>query len=695
MLASKLRATVALLAAAALFGVCATGASADVVPLPNGSTGSYYLAGIACPAAGDCVAVGSYTDSTLDAQGLIETESNGAWTASTVDLSSLPPLVDDSNAQLTSVSCTGVGDCVAVGSYDDANGPEGLIETEKNGTWNATKLDLSSLPNVNSLPSVSLASVSCPSLGNCATVGYYVDASGAQQGLLASESNGAWTASEADVSKIGGSSQPATMLVQVSCASAGNCAAVGYYGDNAGNTLGLIATESNRHWGIQGPDFSQLPSVAPWGTQVTMLRSVSCPSAGHCTAVGTYIDGTANGGSTQGMLLTENNGPWSPATEATLPGDAYTTNSGSGAQLDLNLNSVSCASPGNCTAVGSYDATASNNIEALELTETGGAWGSGVAASLPAGAAGNPQASLDSVYCRSPGSCLASGTDEASDGNNAALIARQASGTWSTAGIEQASNYAYFLENTTSVSCAANGYCATAGTAADLLGNTTALLMDAPGAVRSLRAVTSGKKAAALNWGNPGTDSSEPGIGGYTVTVHDVTRASRGGQTIAGTSGRNLKIPGLHSGDRYTFTVSDTSILGTGIPATSGKVALGLTRQQIARSLARLLAPRGPDSRLTHLRRADDYTFTYRPLEAGKVSVRWHETTGHGKHRHSYLVAPGSAVPRGTRAVKVRVRLTSFGRIAVDSASRLRLTATVTFKSGSTKVTRTHSFSLH
>src|SRR5579863_573031 len=311
---NRTRATVALFALA----VCGFGpgsASADTVPLPSGSSGGYSLASTSCPAAGDCVAVGSYTDSSLNLQGLIETESSGSWSASTVDLSSIPPATDNSNAQLTSVSCTSMGDCVAVGNFYDAHGPEGLIETERNGTWDAARLNLSSLPSVNGVPNVSLTSVSCPSAGNCAAVGNYSDGPGNQQGLLVSESNGTWTASEAGVTSIGGASQPSTTLAQVSCASAGACAAVGSYTDTAGNIRGLIATESGGAWTIQGPQYSRLPSVAAWGTQDTALQSVSCPSSGNCTAIGTYVDGTANGGSTQGMLLAEVSGTWLPATE--------------------------------------------------------------------------------------------------------------------------------------------------------------------------------------------------------------------------------------------------------------------------------------------------------------------------------------------------------------------------------------------
>jgi Fibronectin type III domain len=699
MLASKLRAAVRLLAVAALFGFAASAASADTVPLPSAAVAAngYSLTSTSCPAAGACVAVGSYTDSSINLQALIETQSGGVWSASTVDLSPIPPATNDSNPQLTSVSCTAVGDCVAVGNFYDALGPEGLIETEKNGTWTAAKLNLSSLPSVNGIPNVSLTSVSCPSTGNCAAVGNYVDAAGNQQGLLASERNGTWTAAEADVSSIGGASQPATTLVQVSCASAGNCAAVGNYSDAAGDILPVIETESGGTWGAGVPDMSQLPSVASAGTQDALLQSVSCPSAGNCAAVGSYVDGTANGGSLQGMMLAETNGTWSPAAEAPLPGDAYTTGGGSGnpAQADLTLAAVSCASAGNCTAVGSYDATAADNVEPLELTETGGAWATGSAVSVPSGAAANPEAWLDSVLCSAPGTCVASGTDEASDGDNAVLIARQSAGNWSTVASEQTSNYSYFEVNETTISCAPDGYCATAGNVADITANTSAFLLDAPGTVQSPRAADSGKDAAALTWGNPGNDQFDPPVDGYTVTIHDLTDARHGSQTITGPSARNLTVTGLTPGDGYAFTISATSILGTGLTSTSGVVTVGLTRRQIWASLLRLLAPRGAASRLKRLQRTHSYTFRYRPIESDKVSVRWFQTTGHGKHRHRHRVASGSVVAKGVKAVNVRVRLTAFGRRAVNSAGRLRLIAIVTFKSGGTTVTRTRSFMLH
>jgi hypothetical protein len=71
--------------------------------------------------------------------------------------------------------------------------------------------------------------------------------------------------------------------------------------------------------------------------------------------------------------------------------------------------------------------------------------------------------------------------------------------------------------------------------------------------------------------------------------------------------------------------------------------------------------------------------------------VRWYETTGKRKH----LFASGSAATNGTSAVKLKVRLTGFGRAAVKAGRQVHLSATVEFVSGSTMVTRTHAFTLH
>src|SRR6202035_3733375 len=80
--------------------------------------------------------------------------------------------------QLVDISCPDVGNCVAVGG-DRAGGPggdvyHGLIETLSDGTWTATAVpDMSTKTGV-----AALGGVSCPALGTCVAVGL-VDPAGA------------------------------------------------------------------------------------------------------------------------------------------------------------------------------------------------------------------------------------------------------------------------------------------------------------------------------------------------------------------------------------------------------------------------------------------------------------------------------------------------------------------------------------
>src|SRR5438105_2769082 len=81
--------------------------------------------------------------------------------------------------------------------------------------------------------------------------------------------------------------------------------------------------------------------------------------------------------------------------EATLP-------AGAGSDPAVSLKSVSCASAGNCSAVGDYS-DSSNKHNGLLLRETGGTWATGVEASLPANAGSTPFVALTSVSCASAG----------------------------------------------------------------------------------------------------------------------------------------------------------------------------------------------------------------------------------------------------------------------------------------------------
>lgn len=95
------------------------------------------------------------------------------------------------------------------------------------------------------------------------------------------------------------------LLYSVSCVSAGNCSAVGTYEDSSGLQQGLLLTESAGHWA------TGVEAAPPEGTDGAVLSSVKCPSPGNCSAVGSCGD--------QGLLLTQPAGTWRTGVEAVMP----------------------------------------------------------------------------------------------------------------------------------------------------------------------------------------------------------------------------------------------------------------------------------------------------------------------------------------------------------------------------------------
>ena len=201
-----------------------------------------------------------------------------------------------------------------------------------------------------------LMSVSCPSAGNCSAGGYYLDSSGNQQAFVVTETNGTWGTAE-QVLGIAVQNGGNGSTVSVSCASAGNCSAGGLYVTN-GNQQAFVVTQTNGTWGtaVEVPGTAALNAGGMAGVQ-----SVSCPSAGNCGAGGAYTDSS---GHPQAFVVSQANGTWGTAQE--VPGTAALNVGGDAAVL-----SVSCASAGNCSAGGSYRAVpGSNDFQAFVVNET-------------------------------------------------------------------------------------------------------------------------------------------------------------------------------------------------------------------------------------------------------------------------------------------------------------------------------------
>ena len=200
---------------------------------------------IACPKAGNCTAVGHFTDSHQNRAAIADSEANDTWAAAIQPSGTVEPLMTDTD--LLSVSCSGTGTCSAVGitTYNKAY-TEAIILDESTGTWHAAYF-----VNQDS-KGTQASSVSCPSgsANGCVAAGSYVDASGNTQAILFKETfGGNWNSLPFVPGLATLNAGGNAALDSVSCPSAGNCAAGGFYTDAHGNRQAFVVKEKTGTWG--------------------------------------------------------------------------------------------------------------------------------------------------------------------------------------------------------------------------------------------------------------------------------------------------------------------------------------------------------------------------------------------------------------------------------------------------------------
>ena len=328
------------------------------------------LAGVSCPAANFCEAVGSYQLGTVTVA-LADAWNGRGWT-----MQRFPIPVGDNSVGLTQVSCTSAQFCAAVGVASGAVGDVTLA-----ATWNGTSWHLQHTPNPTNAsfdqlnvvscsspafciawgtsnsgptfaeqwdgtswrmqtvpPNVSVRSVSCVSATFCEAVG---------NGTALAWNGSSWTAQTLP--------SPANTagLTGVSCASPTFCELVGGFNSN-GPVLPLAAEWNGSAWTVQ-------PAPHPAHATFTVPLSVSCASAGSCEAGGSYQQVDTSG---DVIALTEgwNGHAWLLQRAVTPPG--ATLNS---------LGSVSCVSASFCEAVGLHF-NISGNQTALAEQWNGTSW---------------------------------------------------------------------------------------------------------------------------------------------------------------------------------------------------------------------------------------------------------------------------------------------------------------------------------
>jgi cytochrome c551/c552 len=343
---------------------------------------------VSCASAGNCSAGGSYERGIANPvmHAFVVSERNGTWGTA---LEVPGTVVQFGFPEITSVSCGSAGNCSAAGDYSDNSGQQVFVVGERNGTWGTAK-EVPGTAALNHGGDAEITSVSCASAGNCSAGGQYADAPGHAQAFVVGERNGTWgTAKEVPGTAVlnrGG----VAGISSVSCASAGNCSASGFYKDRSGRFQVFVVGERNGTWGT-AIRFPGIVALNQGG--FARIDSVSCGSAGNCSAGGSYTNGSGFG---QAFVVGERNGTWGTAIK--VPGAAAL---GKGA----GITSVSCGSAGNCSAGGSYGSAFGH---ALVVSETDGTWGT--ALEVPGTAALNHgDAATTSVSCASAGNCSAGG----------------------------------------------------------------------------------------------------------------------------------------------------------------------------------------------------------------------------------------------------------------------------------------------
>jgi hypothetical protein len=249
------------------------------------------VSGVSCATTGNCAAAGSYQDKSGATQTLLADERNGVWGAAQAvpGMSVLPA----NRSFPGSVSCGSPGNCVVAGTYfDDHMSQQVYVADEVDGQWGSPQ-QVPGTGKLNALGDALVGQVSCGSAGNCAVVGFYKDGNGARRAFEADERHGAWHTARPLAGAGPLANGRESDALTVSCASAGNCVAGGWFigaSDNTGQQA-FTASEVKGTWGMA----KVLPGSAALNQgKAAITFAVSCAAPGACAAGGSYFASEAS-----------------------------------------------------------------------------------------------------------------------------------------------------------------------------------------------------------------------------------------------------------------------------------------------------------------------------------------------------------------------------------------------------------------
>jgi hypothetical protein len=250
------------------------------------------LVAVACPKAGSCTSVGNYVTKTGDDEGMTAAETRGRWQRA-AGITAPVGAATDPELELLSVACPVPGSCTAAGFYEARSGVlEPTVAQQVNGRWlRATRTRLPH--NASASPEASLSSVTCTGVGSCVAVGSYLNTSGRFEALAVTETRGGWALATVITPPPGAAANPDASLNSVSCPKAGFCTAVGYYTDKGSHRGAMLVTMTNGRWRRASAVLAP-PNAGTGARQFSLLFAVACRPRASCVSGGSYLDTSGN-----------------------------------------------------------------------------------------------------------------------------------------------------------------------------------------------------------------------------------------------------------------------------------------------------------------------------------------------------------------------------------------------------------------
>jgi hypothetical protein len=248
--------------------------STSQLPLPAdpSSDPNAQLQDLSCSGSGTCAAVGSYVSASGWGYGLVETMTNGEWSATSV---TSPDAGADEGTMLTKVSCGSDGTCAAFGQ--DPGSPDGYLVAN----WDGANWTAEDAPVAAGVIGPGFTDVVCGGSSTCVLLGQYRDSDVGTGSVMDVGVNGTWT--PVSVVLPDGALDTNPKLADAWCSDVGTCEVIGSYVDASGASQGLVETVAE---GV--PSAAQLPAPADANHAFIGPMGVWCGASGQCVTTGQY-----------------------------------------------------------------------------------------------------------------------------------------------------------------------------------------------------------------------------------------------------------------------------------------------------------------------------------------------------------------------------------------------------------------------